>query len=106
MFTLLCTAQSSAVDPALTPIHSDGGVTAKVTYLNPEGTEDTRFEISLDTHSVNLNNYDLKALRVCFAMMQEKCISRIGLRTKEADITGSLCWSSPRRLMEASVWSC
>lgn len=47
LFTLLSTAQSSAVDPALTRIHSGGGVTAKVTYLNPEGTEDTRFEISL-----------------------------------------------------------
>ena len=62
LFTLLSTAQSSAVNPALTRIHSGGGVTAKVTYLNPEGTEDTRFEISLDTHSVNLDNYDLKAL--------------------------------------------
>jgi hypothetical protein len=39
-----------------------GGVTAKATYLNPGGTEDTRFEISLDTHSVDLDSYDLKAL--------------------------------------------
>ena len=39
-----------------------GGVTVKVTYLNPQGTEDARFEISLDTHSVNLDSYDLKAL--------------------------------------------
>ena len=34
----------------------------KGTYLNPGGTEDTRFEISLDTHSVDLDSYDLKAL--------------------------------------------
>jgi hypothetical protein len=39
-----------------------GGVTVKVTYLNPQGTEDARFEISLDTHSVDLDSYDLKAL--------------------------------------------
>jgi hypothetical protein len=39
-----------------------GGVTVKVTYLNLQGTEDARFEISLDTHSVDLDSYDLKAL--------------------------------------------
>lgn len=61
-FTLLLVAQSLAAAPALTRTHSGGGVTAKVTYLNPEGTEDTRFEISLDTHSVDLDSYDLKAL--------------------------------------------
>ena len=55
-------AQSLAAAPALTRTHSGGGVTAKVTYLNPQGTEDTRFEISLDTHSVDLDSYDLKAL--------------------------------------------
>src|SRR5262249_19740168 len=48
--------------PALTRTHSGGGVTVKVTYLNPQGTEDARFEISLDTHSVDLDSYNLKAL--------------------------------------------
>jgi hypothetical protein len=62
LFTLLLVAQSLAAAPALTRTHSGGGVTAKVTYLNPEGTEDTRFEISLDTHSADLDSYDLKAL--------------------------------------------
>ena len=39
-----------------------GGVTVKVTYLNPQETADARFDIALDTHSVNLDAYDLKAL--------------------------------------------
>lgn len=40
---------------------SGGGVTVKVTYL--EQTEhESRFSVVLDTHSVNLDAYDLKAL--------------------------------------------
>jgi hypothetical protein len=31
-----------------------------VTYLNPQGMEDARFQIVLDTHAVNLDNYYLK----------------------------------------------
>src|SRR5262249_29225549 len=62
LFTLLLVAQSLAAAPALTRTHSGGGVTTKVTYLNPEGTEDARFEISLDTHSVDVDTYDLKTL--------------------------------------------
>ena len=62
LFTVVGAAQSLAAAPALTRTHSGGGVTAKVTYLNPQSTEDTRFEISLDTHSVDLDSYDLKAL--------------------------------------------
>jgi hypothetical protein len=60
--SLLWVAHSLAAAPALTRTHVGGGVTAKATYLNPGGTEDTRFEISLDTHSVDLDSYDLKAL--------------------------------------------
>src|SRR5215510_8126741 len=62
LFTLLLVDQSLAAEPALTRTHSGGGVTVKVTYLNPQGTEDARFEITLDTHSVDLDSYDLKAL--------------------------------------------
>ena len=62
LFTLLLVAQSLAAEPAPTRTHSGGGVTVKVTYLNPQGTEDARFEITLDTHSVDLDSYDLKAL--------------------------------------------
>ena len=39
-----------------------GGVTAKVTYLNPTSGEDPRFAVVLDTHSVNLDGYDLKTV--------------------------------------------
>jgi len=38
-----------------------GGVTAKVTYLNPKSAHDPRFQVALDTHSVNLDAYDLKS---------------------------------------------
>jgi hypothetical protein len=43
---------------------SGGGVTIRVTYLNPRNNEDPRFQVVLDTHSVNLGSYDLKALSV------------------------------------------
>jgi hypothetical protein len=41
---------------------SGGGVTAKVTYLNPKSNDEARFQVVLDTHSVDLDSYDLKAL--------------------------------------------
>ena len=53
---------SGASAPGLTRTHSGGGVTVKVTYLNPKETESVRFEVVLDTHSVNLDGYDLKSL--------------------------------------------
>src|SRR5262249_52160720 len=62
LFTLLLVTQSLAAVSALTRTHAGGGVTVKVTYLNPQRKEDARFEISLDTHSVDLDGYDLKAL--------------------------------------------
>lgn len=52
----------AAAVPGLTQTDSGGGVTVKVTYQNPQGTEDARFDIALDTHSVNLDALDLKAV--------------------------------------------
>lgn len=43
---------------------SGGGVTTKITYLNPRSNDDPRFLVVLDTHSVALDGYDLKALTV------------------------------------------
>jgi hypothetical protein len=43
---------------------SGGGVTVKVTYLNPGTTDDPRFQVVLDTHSVNLDAYDLMSISV------------------------------------------
>lgn len=51
-----------AAAPGLTRTHSGGGVTVKVTYLDPKETEDARFQVVLDTHSVDLDKYDLKVL--------------------------------------------
>jgi hypothetical protein len=48
----------------LTRTVAGGGVTAKITYLNPKSTDGPRFQIVLDTHSVNLDAYDLKTIAV------------------------------------------
>ena len=43
---------------------SGGGVTVKVAYLNPNSAESPRFQVVLDTHSVNLDVYDLKTITI------------------------------------------
>lgn len=43
---------------------SGGGVTVKVTDLDPKASNDLRFQVVLDTHSVNLDGYDLKTITV------------------------------------------
>ena len=43
---------------------SGGGLTIKVTYLDSKITDDLRFQVVLDTHSVNLDSYDLKTVSV------------------------------------------
>ena len=48
----------------MTQTIAGGGVTVKVTYLNPKATDHMRFQVVLDTHSVNLDTYDLKSLAV------------------------------------------
>ena len=53
-----------AAAPGLARADSGGGVTVKVTYLHPQGEDDARFEVVLDTHSVSLDAYDLKTLSV------------------------------------------
>jgi hypothetical protein len=54
-----CTYAATA--PELTRSDSGGGVTVKVTHLK-NTSDDLRFSVALDTHSVNLDGYDLKAL--------------------------------------------
>jgi hypothetical protein len=46
----------------LTQSIAGGGVTAKVTYLNPKSGDEPRFQVVLDTHSVNLDAYDLRII--------------------------------------------
>jgi hypothetical protein len=41
-----------------------GGVTVAITYANPRAGEAPRFEVSLNTHSVELDGYDFKNLAV------------------------------------------
>ncbi len=41
-----------------------GGVTVKVTYAKPKGSDEFRFQVALDTHSVNLESYDLRTISV------------------------------------------
>ena len=54
----------AAAPSGLARTDTGGAVTVKVTYLNPQGTADARFDIALDTHSVNLDAYDLTVLTV------------------------------------------
>ena len=51
-----------AVAPNMSQNVAGGGVTAKVTYLNPKSPDEPRFQVVLDTHSVNLDIYDLKTI--------------------------------------------
>lgn len=52
----------AAAVAGMTQTVAGGGVTVKVTYLNPQSTDAARFEVVLDTHSVNLDGYDLENL--------------------------------------------
>jgi hypothetical protein len=62
---LLGAVQSFAATAAgATQTVSGGGVTTKVTYLNPRSNDGPRFQVVLDTHSVALDGYDLKAITV------------------------------------------
>jgi hypothetical protein len=54
----------NAVAGGATQSVSGGGVTAKVAYLNPKSGDEPRFQVVLDTHSVNLGGYDLKTITV------------------------------------------
>jgi len=49
--------------PDATKTVTGGGVTVKVTYL-AQTEHESRFSVALDTHSVNLDAYDLKSLAV------------------------------------------
>ena len=53
-----------ATAPQTTRTDSGGGVTIKVTYLESKGADDLRFRVVLDTHSVNLDSYDLKTISI------------------------------------------
>jgi len=65
LLLLLMVGEGSAASaPGQTRTHSGGGVTVKVTYLNPQAADGARFEVVLDTHSANLDAYDLKALSI------------------------------------------
>lgn len=43
---------------------SGGGVNIKVTLLDSKTSGDLHFQVAMDTHSVNLDSYDLKAISV------------------------------------------
>ncbi len=44
-----------------TSSQSGGGVTVKATHRSPDEANQLRFEIALDSSTVNLDNYDLKS---------------------------------------------
>jgi hypothetical protein len=47
-----------------TRTNSDGGVTVTVTPIAAKANGELRFQVVLDTHSVNLDAYDLKTIAV------------------------------------------
>ncbi|MBI4523702.1 MAG: hypothetical protein HY695_07815 [Deltaproteobacteria bacterium] len=59
---LFMIGESRAAASGQTQTNSGGGVTIKVIYQNPKSAEDVRFQVALDTHSVDLDAYDLKAV--------------------------------------------
>ena len=61
---LLVNGTISVIASDATQSVAGGGVTVKVTYLNPKGSDGARFQIALDTHSINLDSYDLKTISV------------------------------------------
>lgn len=52
----------AAGETGWTRTNSGGGVTVAATYLNPGEAKEIRFKVALNTHSVDLDAYDLKAL--------------------------------------------
>lgn len=58
---LFGTSESLSAVSEQTQTVSGGGVTVKVTYL-AQTDHESRFSVVLDTHSVNLDVYDLKVL--------------------------------------------
>ena len=63
LMALLAIGESRAASAAgITRSNSGGGVTVNVTYPHSQNPEETGFDVVLDTHSVNLDAYDLKAL--------------------------------------------
>jgi hypothetical protein len=60
--SLLIDGTIDATASEATQTVAGGGVTVKVTYLNPKGSDGYRFQVVLDTHSVNLDGYDLKTI--------------------------------------------
>lgn len=63
-FVMMSGKNSSVAASSPTQTVAGGGVMAKVTFLNPKGPDDARFQVVLDTHSVNLDAYDLKTIAV------------------------------------------
>lgn len=55
---------SGAAASVSTQTVAGGGVSVKVTYLNPKSRDDLRFQVALETHSVALDGYDLKSLAI------------------------------------------
>ena len=63
LMAFLWVTQSFAAAVGSTQTVSGGGVTVKATYL-VQTEHESRFSVALDTHSVNLDAYDLKAISI------------------------------------------
>jgi hypothetical protein len=61
---LLASESFAAGASHATRTESGGGVTVKVTFIDSKIGGELRFQIALDTHSVNLDSYDLKTISI------------------------------------------
>jgi hypothetical protein len=61
---LLLKAEGFAAGASNARTVAGGGVTVTVTYLDSKAGNDLRFQAVLDTHSVSLDQYDLKTITV------------------------------------------
>lgn len=54
----------AAAPPSATQTVTGGNVTVKAIFLNPKSANEPRFQVTLETHSVQLDGYDLKTLAI------------------------------------------
>lgn len=60
----IVSGRSFGAEASLIRTHSEGGVTIEMTYLNPGVVDDARFQMILNTHSVNLDSFDARTSSV------------------------------------------
>jgi len=93
-----------AAPAGFTHTDSGGGVTINVTYLHPQGANEIRFEVVMDSHTVNLDAYDLTALTFLRDETGE-IYQPNRVNTKGAIIIAKLRSCFPKFVLQPRGWS-